>query len=243
MPACRASRGELNCISSPSTRTLPPSCWCTPERILISVDLPAPLSPRMHVTSPALTWRETSCSARTLPKYLDTCSSWSRWEPLVSPGALISSRPLGPPPDRRVQHHSGHQHDSFEEVDPVRVPTRGDDPDLRHADDGRSERRSDDGAVAPRQQAAADDRRDDELELAADAFVALHPPEADGGHDPPEGGDRRCGHEEEDLRPCDGDAYVSCRHRIAARAEDPVAEAGACEDPGGHDREPEPPQG
>src|SRR5690349_20753697 len=94
----------------------------------------------MHVTSPALTCSETSCSARTLPKYFETCSSSSRWEEAGSCGALISACPLRAPPDRGVEHHRGDQHDALEEVHPVRVPPRGDDPDLRHADDGRAER-------------------------------------------------------------------------------------------------------
>ncbi len=51
IPLWRASRGEANCTSAPSTRSVPSSRWNTPERILISVDFPAPLSPRMHVTA------------------------------------------------------------------------------------------------------------------------------------------------------------------------------------------------
>ena len=37
----------------------------------MNVDLPAPLSPSTHVTSPALTTVETSLSAMTFPKYFD----------------------------------------------------------------------------------------------------------------------------------------------------------------------------
>ena len=70
MPASLASRGEQKRVGSPSTSSSPSSCWCTPERILISVDLPAPLSPSTQVTSPALTTVETSLSAMTFPKYL-----------------------------------------------------------------------------------------------------------------------------------------------------------------------------
>ena len=67
MPRSRASRGEANRTGSPSTRNSPRSCWCTPARILISVDFPAPLSPSTQVTSPALTTVDTSRSAITLP--------------------------------------------------------------------------------------------------------------------------------------------------------------------------------
>ena len=72
IPLWRASRGEANCTSAPVDAQLPSSRWYTPERILISVDLPAPLSPRTHVTSPASTCSETSWSALTLPKYFET---------------------------------------------------------------------------------------------------------------------------------------------------------------------------
>ena len=56
MPLPSASRGELNRTSSPFMRIEPSDCWCTPERILMNVDLPAPLSPSTQVTSPALTY-------------------------------------------------------------------------------------------------------------------------------------------------------------------------------------------
>ena len=39
---------------------------------LISVDLPAPLSPTSAMTSPAATWKSTSKSAWTAPKLLET---------------------------------------------------------------------------------------------------------------------------------------------------------------------------
>ena len=72
MPRSRASRGEWKWTSSPSTRYSPSECWCTPLRILMNVDLPAPLSPSTHVTCPASTRQETSLSAITLPKYFET---------------------------------------------------------------------------------------------------------------------------------------------------------------------------
>src|SRR5882757_6845349 len=49
---------------------VPPSCGCTPDRILTSVDLPAPLSPTIATTSPACTSMSTPLSARTAPKRL-----------------------------------------------------------------------------------------------------------------------------------------------------------------------------
>jgi len=67
IPRSSASRGEVNLTGSPSTLNSPVSCWCTPARILIKVDFPAPLSPSTQVTSPALTTVDTSRSAMTLP--------------------------------------------------------------------------------------------------------------------------------------------------------------------------------
>ena len=70
MPRARASRGPAKITGSPSKSTSPLSGTYTPERILISVDLPAPLSPSTHVTSPGYTATLMSSSALTLPKYL-----------------------------------------------------------------------------------------------------------------------------------------------------------------------------
>ena len=67
MPLSSASAGEPNVIGSPSTSSSPSVCWCSPEMILIRVDLPAPLSPRMPVTSPACTRRQMSLSAVMFP--------------------------------------------------------------------------------------------------------------------------------------------------------------------------------
>ena len=52
MPALRLSSGAWKSTGSPSTVMRPSSGRCTPVRHLISVDLPAPLSPTMAVISP-----------------------------------------------------------------------------------------------------------------------------------------------------------------------------------------------
>src|SRR5437762_12313624 len=49
-----------------------------PATHLISVDLPAPLSPTSAITCPASTWKSTSLRARTAPKLLSTPFSSSR---------------------------------------------------------------------------------------------------------------------------------------------------------------------
>src|ERR1700724_3696798 len=53
----------------------PASGFWKPEMILISVDLPAPLSPSRPSTSPFFRCRLTSRSAVTGPKRLDMCST------------------------------------------------------------------------------------------------------------------------------------------------------------------------
>ena len=57
MPALRASRGVVKCTGEPYIVYSPELGWCTPERILMNVDLPAPLSPSTQVTLPASTLR------------------------------------------------------------------------------------------------------------------------------------------------------------------------------------------
>ena len=70
MPWSRASRGVRKPTSAPSRKNCPEVGWCTPAMILMSVDLPAPLSPTRQVTSPARAVREAPSSATTLPKRL-----------------------------------------------------------------------------------------------------------------------------------------------------------------------------
>ncbi len=67
MPCSSASRGEANRTGLPWNSSSPASCWCAPASTLISVDLPAPLSPSTQVTCPGLTTVDTSRSATTLP--------------------------------------------------------------------------------------------------------------------------------------------------------------------------------
>src|SRR6476620_7388720 len=55
---------------TPSTRIDPPSAACTPESTLISVDLPAPLSPTSAITSAGRTSRSAPRRASTLPNDL-----------------------------------------------------------------------------------------------------------------------------------------------------------------------------
>ena len=75
----------------PSIRISPSVGWCTPESVLIRVDLPAPLSPSRHITSPACTFMVTPFSAITEPKRLTMLrSSTIGGAPLLLPGRLGS---------------------------------------------------------------------------------------------------------------------------------------------------------
>ena len=153
---------------------------------MISVDLPAPLSPRTHVTWPALTTVETSFSAITLPKYFEMLAHLEQrrvggfWPLLL---AVLIAGPLRAPADVGVHQHRGEQDHAEEQEAPVGVPARELDPDERHADDQRAHRGADRRPEAARQQAAAGDRGDDVGELLADALAGLHGPEAQRDHD------------------------------------------------------------
>src|SRR5687767_12331896 len=63
-----ASFGVRSTVGLPSISTSPESGRCTPDRILISVDLPAPLSPTRPIDSPWPILRLTSFRAWT-PEY------------------------------------------------------------------------------------------------------------------------------------------------------------------------------
>ena len=71
IPSSSASRGDANSRGLPSNRYSPSSGRYTPDRVLMSVDFPAPLSPSRQVTCPASHVMETSFSAMTLPKYFE----------------------------------------------------------------------------------------------------------------------------------------------------------------------------
>src|SRR5687768_7237875 len=75
MPSRAASLGPWMFTGSPSKRISPLSLGWMPAMHLISVDLPAPLSPTSAMTSPFDTWKSTSNSAWTAPKLLETPTS------------------------------------------------------------------------------------------------------------------------------------------------------------------------
>src|SRR5882672_4416298 len=241
MPAARASRGPPNRTLAPSMRNSPSSCGWTPDRILIRVDLPAPLSPSTHVTSPARTSIEMSFSAITLPKYLLTWRTSRRGAPLwLMASSTAGAR--GAPPDEGVHAHGDEQDHAEEGEVPVRVPPGEDDADLREADDKGADRRADGGPIAAGQETAADDRGDDEEEFLAHALAGLDALEAQGNHDPDQRRRHRRAHEEDDLRAGDWDAHGASRVGVASDGVDPVAEGRLRQHPRSHNGEGDPPQ-
>src|SRR5947199_1825795 len=75
MPAAIASRGLAKSRSSPPTRMTPRSGRCTPPRMRIKVDLPAPFSPTTAWISPNATAKSTPSSAMVAPNRLLTPSA------------------------------------------------------------------------------------------------------------------------------------------------------------------------
>ena len=185
MPAVAgvARRGELHLLARRRARS-PPSCWCTPERILISVDLPAPLSPRMQVTSPAFDVQrdvlERDHVAEVLGDVLELEQVRRR---LRSRSVVIAARRAGGSPCSAARPRPGprprRSRPSSSPSPSTMIPI------CAMPSDRRTERGADHRAVAAGEQAAADDRGDDELELAPDALVALDPAELNRGHHAP----------------------------------------------------------
>src|SRR3954470_20142970 len=150
MPSERAWSTDLSSVSSPLTIRRPPSGFWKPEMILISVDLPAPLSPSRPSTSPLRRRRLTSRSAVTGPKRLETLST------------RRTSSDTAPPPDATdvdIDDHRDQDRDAEDEVEVVGVDALERQPVAQDAEEQRPEQRADRRALAARQQRAADHRR------------------------------------------------------------------------------------
>src|SRR6266516_4071027 len=90
IPASLAAAGLCSAMGLPSASSVPLSGWCTPARILTSVDLPAPFSPTSPCAWPACSSIEPSASACTAPNAFAACRSDSS----SAPGGL--AQPAGP---------------------------------------------------------------------------------------------------------------------------------------------------
>src|SRR3982074_790527 len=91
----------------------PAAGFWKPEMILISVDLPAPLSPSSPSTSPFLRCRLMSCRAVTGPKRLAMCStrrtSSDAEARALGAGAVPASATAVPPSRATHVHVRGHR--------------------------------------------------------------------------------------------------------------------------------------
>src|ERR1700691_4624592 len=136
MPLSRASCGEAKATRRPSSTISPSSAWNTPEIALISVDLPAPLSPASATTSPGKTSSETLVSAWTPPKCLETPRT-----------TRIGERSLNLPPTQKttlrlIDQHGDDDHRADRDELPERLDIDEHQAVLDHCDDQRAGDRS-----------------------------------------------------------------------------------------------------
>src|SRR5689334_16643416 len=96
MPAASASRVPRNLDGWPFTSNWPSKSGITPDRIFISVLLPAPFSPQIECNSPRSTSRETSESATTPGNFLVTL-----WMEIIVSGMAAILSGMGGNSNRR----------------------------------------------------------------------------------------------------------------------------------------------
>src|SRR5271165_7020982 len=121
--------------------------------ILISVDLPAPLSPASASTSPAASDSDTRSSACTPPKRLEISRTSSSLSLIDAPAA----QPLL----ALIDQHRDDDDDPDGDELPEWLDVDEHQPVLDHGDDQRPDQRADDGAGAAEQAGAADHHRGD----------------------------------------------------------------------------------
>ncbi len=138
-------------------RRISPSSWrWTPEIALISVDLPAPLSPASASTSPSARSSDTPLSAWTPPKRLDRLRTDSRW---LSPSWRPREPALALVDQHRDDDDDAHGHELPERLDIDEHQPVLDHGDHQGAGDGAADR------ARPAEQAgAADHHRGDRVE-------------------------------------------------------------------------------
>src|SRR3954453_14989755 len=164
IPSEGAWSTERSSTSSPLTTSRPSSGFWKPEMILISVDLPAPLSPSSPSTSPLRRCTLMSRSAVTGPKRLEMCSTRSTSsEARASSAVRIRSSAKGAPlshaSDVHVDDHRDEDRHAQDEVEVVGVDPLQGQAVAQDAEEDRAEERADGGALAAGEQRAADDGR------------------------------------------------------------------------------------
>src|SRR5215471_6151078 len=122
MPLSLAARGLANTTGLPSIRIVPAVGGCTPASVLISVDLPAPLSPSRQSTSPAWTFSEMPWRTSIGPNDLLTSRSSRRGGAVIARPSLllrrIGQRHLA---ERVVHQHGNQQHRADDEARQISV--------------------------------------------------------------------------------------------------------------------------
>src|SRR3954469_17942511 len=163
MPSERAWSTERSSTSSPLTTRRPSSGFWKPETILMSVDLPAPLSPSRPSTSPLRRCRLMSRSAVTGPKRLATRSTRStpssaRASSGVTMRSSAKAAPLSDASDVDVDDHRDEDRDAQDEVEVVGVDALEGQAVAQDAEEQRAAQRPARGALTAREQGAADHR-------------------------------------------------------------------------------------
>src|SRR5919197_1379147 len=157
MPRFMAWRGVAMSTLTPSTRISPSLARCTPDRMLISVDLPAPLSPTRPSASPRLKSSVTPFSACT-PEY-HLCRL--RTEMMASP--FMASRlhldGAGTPPHPGIGDDREDGEHADRELEPVGVDGREHQAVVDHADQRGADNAAGDRADAAGERHAADHGR------------------------------------------------------------------------------------
>src|SRR3954471_11898754 len=156
MPSERAWSTLLGSYGSPRRNIWPESCFWKPQIVLISVDLPEPLSPSRPSTSPLRSVRLTSRRAVTGPKRLAMCST--RRTSSANAGPLAHAADVG------VDRHREDDRQAEVEVQVVGVDALDRQAVAQDAEEQRADQRADAAPGAAGQQRAADDRGRDAVE-------------------------------------------------------------------------------
>src|SRR3984957_10596698 len=170
MPCARASSTLFGSNGLPCRVIVPESCFWNPHRILISVDFPAPLSPRSPSTSPFFRCRFTSFRAVTGPNRLAMCSrrstsSGAECGPTTPVSVVGSSLTSAVPPSHPSHIHVGcHRNDDRQacvEEQVVGVDALEDQTVLEDSQEESSDQRAPPGSRATGEQGASDRRAGD----------------------------------------------------------------------------------
>ena len=147
------------------------------------------------------------------------------------------------PVELRVQRHRDDDHDADPHVEVVRADADHRQPVLEDADEDRADEGADDRSAPAGERRPADHAGADRVEDVVDAEVArVEAPVLDRVDDADQAGEEGAEHEAPDLDAPDRHARLGGADEVAARGDDPDAEARALEQHGGEDRDPQQPE-